>query len=234
MPDPATITPLSAAEVKAIDRAAAVELGLSTLVLMENAGRAAAEVLLAERPRGPIVVLAGPGNNGGDALVMARHLDAVGLQVRCLLLGERSRTTPECATNLAVLERAGIVVDDVPPAVTLEDLTARCAGAEWLVDGLLGIGARGAPRPPVATAIAMMNAAPGRRIAVDLPSGLDADTGETPGGCVRADLTVTFLAPKRGFVQAGAVLGRTVVVSLGLPRLWLARTRAAFAAGRPA
>ena len=102
----------------------------------------------------------------------------------------------------------------------MADLATRLTRAGWIVDALLGTGARGAPRDPLAGVIRVINAAARPVLAVDLPSGLDADTGETPGECVRADYTATFVALKKGFATPGApaLTGEVRVIDIGIPR----------------
>lgn len=221
-PPPGTLT---RAQVRDLDRRAIEEFGLPGVVLMENAGRGAAELVARLWPGdGPVAIACGRGNNGGDGFVIARHLELAGRTVRVLSAAEPASIGGDAATMLAVAVRAGIRVVSLAAA----DAAAwrdNLGGAAIVVDALLGTGTTGAPRGTVAVAIdaitAWRAATPaGCVLAVDLPSGLDCDTGAAPGACVRADVTATFVARKRGFDAAGAadLLGDVHVVGIGAPR----------------
>lgn len=223
---------LSRAEVRELDRRAIEEYGLPGIVLMENAGRGAAELVHQLRPGGGLVAIAcGGGNNAGDGFVMARHLDLLGHRVRILLATDAARLSGDAAAQFAVATRAGIPIEHLSTVVEPE-WRGRLADADVIVDALLGTGATGTPRGGVAVAIAAVNAAaaePPRQsaplvFAVDLPSGLDCDTGRTAGACVRADVTGTFVARKRGFdaPESAAFTGTVHVLSIGAPRRLLA------------
>ncbi|MCS7047498.1 MAG: NAD(P)H-hydrate epimerase, partial [Gemmataceae bacterium] len=209
---------LSSAQVRELDRRAAADYGLTTAVLMENAGRGAAEVLLALGIHGPVVVGCGKGNNGGDGLVTARRLHEAEIEVVVLLFAEPFHLTAEARANWQALESAG-VPSLVWPAPGDRDLARELGRAEWFVDALLGVGLTGPPRAPLDRVIAAVNASPARVLAIDIPSGLDADTGEPLGAAIRARHTATFVAPKRGFGNPGAGhwLGKVHVVPIGVP-----------------
>jgi NAD(P)H-hydrate epimerase len=213
------LRPLTRDEVRDIDRRAIEYLGLPGIVLMENAGRGAAELLITLGIDGPVNVVAGKGNNGGDGFVIARHLANHGFDVQVLLFADLHELAGDALTNYRVLCAAGM------PLVNC--VGARSAGWEddlrsgsWIVDALLGTGTRGSVREPFATVIQGINAAGMRVFAVDLPSGLDCDTGQPLGPCVRAEHTATFVAPKRGFDAPGAAAytGQIHVVDIGVPR----------------
>lgn len=210
---------LSRIQVREFDRRAAEEFGLPTLVLMENAARSCAEVLQSRYRGGSVVILCGKGNNGGDGLALARHLDGAGIPVRILLVAKPAELTPDSAVNLRIVQKAGIPLeilpDGLPDAAWLNLLNP----AAWLVDALLGVGACGDPRTPLDAAINALNASPGKRLAIDLPSGLDADTGLPGRPTVQADITCTLVAPKLGFASsiARTYLGELVVAPIGAP-----------------
>ena len=208
---------LTAGQMGEIDHRAQ-ELGLAVEVLMENAGRSVAEEIAARVPDlvgKKIVVVAGKGNNGGDALVAARHLQNRGAEVQALVLGEQGKLPPAPAANAAVLE-----VEYLPDEESLERLAGALEGAEIVVDGLLGLGIKGAVRGYYAHAIEEINRSGALVVAVDLPSGLDADTGHVEGPCVRADLTVTMALPKLGllFYPGRDFVGELAVGEVGYPR----------------
>jgi NAD(P)H-hydrate epimerase len=203
---------LTRKQVRAIDRRAIEELGVPGVVLMENAGRGAAEVLLSLGARGPVLVCCGKGNNGGDGFVIARHLDNRDLAVRVLLFANPEELTGDAAINCTIIRRSGVPLE-VRSGPPLEP-------AEWIVDALFGTGLAGAVRPPFDGVIAAINASGAKVLAVDIPSGLDCDTGEPLGPTVRADHTVTFVAAKKGFENPASQqwVGAIHVVDIGAPR----------------
>jgi NAD(P)H-hydrate epimerase len=224
-----------------VDRRAVQEYGMSGLVLMENAGRGTADVLcrlLAEaedRPEGaglprgpspasgaagPIVVCCGKGNNAGDGFVVARHLDLRGHPLRVLVWAEPDELTGDAGVNFEILRLSGVPLEIMGNRHDPERLAGHLAGAAWVVDALLGTGARGEPRPPLGAVIDALNAAPAAKLAIDLPSGLDCDTGEAARHTIRAAETCTFVAAKRGFLAPGAkqYTGRVHVLDIGAPR----------------
>jgi NAD(P)H-hydrate epimerase len=212
---------LSREEVRAVDQRAIEQLGVPGVVLMENAGRGAAELLMALGVRGPVVICCGRGNNGGDGFVIARHLDNALVAVRVLLFASPQELQGDAAINYAILARSG-----VPIAVRTENpvdtaqLSQELAAAEWVVDALFGTGLTGPVRPPFDQIIAAINAAPAKVLAVDIPSGLDCDTGEPLGPTIRAHHTATFVGSKKGFTNPAARewLGRVHVLGIGAPR----------------
>lgn len=206
---------VTAARMREIEERAA-ENGLSTLEMMENAGAAAAVRLLGEAP-GPVgraVVFCGRGNNGGDGFVAARYLVDAGVEVKAVLAGGEP-ATPDAAANKKVTEGAGV---ELWP---LEKLTPEqlrfIEAADVVVDGLYGTGFSGALRPEGARAAALINGAKGFKLALDLPSGVEADTGAVAKGAVKADLTVAFHAPKPCHRLAPAQCGRVLVADIGIP-----------------
>ena len=219
--------PLTREEVRGIDARAAEELGLSTLVLMENAGRGAAEVLRAASGEGErrVVVLCGTGNNGGDGAVVARHLDAWGWAVRVAWTTPADRLRGDAATQRGILDRAGFDQVILGADAELPPLLSR---ADWIVDGLLGTGPTREVEGPIRGVIEAVNASGIPTLALDLPSGLDCDTGQPLGIAVRATLTATFVARKVGFGAPGAgeYTGDVRVVEIGVPRLILEPFRA--------
>ena len=220
------IPPLTREQVRSIDRKAVEEFGMNSLLLMENAGRGCAETLCNLGIRGPVVIVCGTGNNGGDGFVIARHLDAMGCCVDVVgLRNSETReiihtTTPEARANFKTVLLSAIrwtpLREDIDPSY----LRPMLADADWVVDALLGTGAVGNPRPHIAEIIVELNAAKCRKLAVDLPSGLDCDTGIPGTPTFRADHTCTFVAPKIGFSNphSAPYLGTVHVLDIGAPR----------------
>ena len=150
-----------------------------------------------------------------------------------ILLGQPDELRGDAAANYAIVARAGISVVDLSQGFNEAALDAQLSGAEWIVDALLGTGATGAPRQPMDAAIRRINAAKAKRLAVDLPSGLDCDTGEPAEPTIRADHTCTFVAAKIGFAnpRAAAHLGQVHVIDIGAPRKLVEEIAACKAAG---
>ncbi|QDU88321.1 Bifunctional NAD(P)H-hydrate repair enzyme Nnr [Pirellulimonas nuda] len=212
---------ISRDEARRFDRYAIETLGVPSIVLMENAARGCLEVLLNQESPGPYLVCCGKGNNAGDGFALARLLRTEGREVRVALFAAPSELAGDALLNYEVLTRLNVPILDASVAESEEALaTALGAMPEgWIIDALLGTGATGAPRPPLDAAIRWMNAQGASRLAVDLPSGLDCDTGEPADPTVRADVTVTMVAPKLGFNEEGArpLLGDCYVVDIGAP-----------------
>jgi NAD(P)H-hydrate epimerase len=208
-------------QVRTIDRRAIDEFGVPGVVLMENAGRGAAEVLLSLGVQGGVAVCCGKGNNGGDGFVIARHLDIRGVSVRVLLFAQPEELTGDAAINYHILSRSGIPLDQRGgQPVDAGALARELATAEWVVDALFGTGLAGAVRPPFDQVISAINTSGTRVLAVDIPSGLDCDTGEPLGATVRAQHTVTFVAAKKGFANPASRdwTGTVHVSAIGAPR----------------
>jgi ADP-dependent NAD(P)H-hydrate dehydratase / NAD(P)H-hydrate epimerase len=208
---------VSAAEMREIDRATSVRFGVPSLTLMENAGTAVAEYVLAEYPQAKrIGVICGKGNNGGDGFVAARKLREAGREVRVLLLVDAAQLHGDAAD---MFRRMGFMPVVAETGEQLQsDIAQAALEGDLLVDAVLGTGFR----PPVsgvfAEAIAAMNARLSPVIAVDIPSGADADAmGEQPGPIARADAVVTFTAPRPAHVFSPLTWGPTVVAPIGSP-----------------
>ncbi|HEY2955487.1 MAG TPA: NAD(P)H-hydrate dehydratase [Candidatus Eisenbacteria bacterium] len=215
---------LTAAEMRELDRAT-IESGHATgQALMERAGAGVAEAM--ERRYGPalalrVLVLCGTGNNGGDGFVAARHLRVRGAETHVGLAGERARVRGEALAHLERLEREGASVVELRSEDALERFLATRERWDFALDALLGTGARGGLEGLVAAgaqALRDLDDAGTRVVAVDLPTGVHPDTGEIARRAVRADLTVTFGAPKRGHLlyPGRAFVGALEVVDIGL------------------
>jgi NAD(P)H-hydrate epimerase len=206
---------LTREQCRAIDRRAVEEYGIPSLVLMENAGRGCVDVLERLGIGGAVVILCGKGNNAGDGFVIARHLEVRDHDCRVLLVSRPDELAGDAAANFAILRKIGI------PIVQFDPASQHSANSAWIVDALLGTGARGEPRPPFDAAISWINArsAKTQALAVDVPSGLDCDTGQPARHTVRADHTCTFAAMKVGFSKslANPFVGTVHVCDIGVP-----------------
>lgn len=214
---------MSRDEVRDVDRRAIDEFGLPGIVLMENAGRGCVDWLVELSVSDRVVICAGRGNNGGDGFVIARHLENRGVDVLVLLFADPESLRGDAAINWRVLERAGTPACIVKDADVDDVWSSQIASADWIIDSLLGTGTRGSLREPFPAIIASINAASGQVFAIDLPSGLDCDTGspvdaESPLA-VRADFTATFVARKQGFENPAATqfTGDVRVIDIGVP-----------------
>ncbi|HWE38757.1 MAG TPA: NAD(P)H-hydrate epimerase [Isosphaeraceae bacterium] len=212
-----TIQPRSRDELRAIDRWAAETLGLPTLVLMENAGRGAADWLREQLgPADRVLVVCGVGNNGGDGGVVARRMALEGVAVRVAWAGAADRFSDDAATQHSILKKLGHDQRMIAGAADVADWLTE---ATWVVDGLLGTGLTREVKDPLRSLIESLNASGKPILSLDLPSGLDADTGRPLGVAVRARLTATFVAPKLGFSAPGAAdfTGTVRVFDIGVP-----------------
>ncbi len=205
---------VTAAEMKRLEQQADAA-GLSYRQMMENAGAAAAALALRAWPAAKsVAVFCGKGNNGGDGFVAARHLANAGLAVR-LYLVEGEPVTTDAIYNCGLAREMGLPVlaadalDEPEQADFLQN-------ADIILDGVYGTGFHGTLRPEGLAAARWMNEAPGRVLALDLPSGLEADSGTAAEGTVQADLTVTFHAAKPCHRLAAAQCGRVEVADIGI------------------
>ncbi len=212
-------TAITCAQSRAIDSHAIEDLGIPGIVLMENAGRGCVEAIV-DRFSAPVTwVAAGVGNNGGDGFVMARILAALGHPVRVALVGDAGKIVGDALVNYqrAVANKVSVIeVTD-----SIEGLFGAIDGRKptVFVDALLGTGAKGAPRGILGAVIQRANEGDWVRVAIDVPSGLDADSGGAHYPTLIADVTYTFVRKKIGFETESAkeFIGDVVVVPIGVP-----------------
>jgi NAD(P)H-hydrate epimerase len=209
---------VTAAEMRELDRATIEEIGLSALALMETAGRAVAAAALRMAAGARIAVVCGPGNNGGDGFVAARVLRGQGAEAVAYLAAPRDAVRGHAREHLQILERAGGVVLAIDTPAALDEHRAAIAGAGLVIDALFGVGLLRPIEGHLAAVVAAIQEAP-RRLAVDIPSGLDTDTGRALGAAVSAERTVTMGALKVGLVSSPgfAACGEIEVADIGIP-----------------
>jgi NAD(P)H-hydrate epimerase len=229
----ASPTALSRDEVRAIDRIAVERLGINGLVLMENAGRQVADAavrMIGEAAGKPandfsesmagksVAVVAGAGNNGGDGFVAARHLAIRGAKTITFLISPESKIAGDAAENLKIIRKMGLRVRQLIPA-SLAELAGELRKHDLVIDAIGGTGISGPLRGDLAAAVEQVNLSGRAVLAVDIPTGLDCDTGEAPGPTIRAALTVTMAARKKGFDAPGAqdYIGEVIVADIGVP-----------------
>lgn len=215
---------LTLAEVRAADARAASHLGLSTSLLMENAGRGLAIVTHGEKRRydmDGVLVVASRGHNGGDGLVAARHLHRMGISVRVLLACPIAAVPADSdpGRNLHSVLALGIPVAEVLDTEALDAASRTLGPRTLIVDAVLGTGLRGPVRGHLEAVLEWMGASGRPVVAADLPSGLDADSGEEHGPVPRCVATATFLAMKRGLTVGSGPgkAGRISVCDIGVP-----------------
>lgn len=237
---------LTSEQARTIDQLAIERLGIPGVVLMENAGINATDVVtgMLEAVEGnKVAIVCGGGNNGGDGFVIARHLVNVGRKVVVYLAADPGKLAGDALINYTICHRMGVKIMRVDDGQALAEQSTHWQAADVLVDALLGTGfdaARGLQGHMAAVIDAMNQASAPRRVdaaggagplvlAIDVPSGLDCDTGEVAGQVVYADATVTFVAPKVGFAaeSAGACLGQLFVVGIGVPSALVDEVRGA-------
>jgi NAD(P)H-hydrate epimerase len=191
--------------------------GVSLLQLMETAGRNVAAEIASRFSRDQrIAIFCGLGGNGGDGFVAARHLSSMGFKVTVILAGRGKEVTHDAALkNLSALRflRQSIPVHEVSDSSAIPDVDA-----EIIVDALLGTGTKGKLKPPMSQLVEYINSLHGSKIAIDVPTGIDSDTGEVLGTAVKADVTVTFHKAKAGLENAKKYVGELAVKDIGLPK----------------
>ena len=210
-------------EVRAFDAWAINTLGIPGVVLMENAGRSCTELIvdkLEDVVEPKVCIFCGTGNNGGDGYVIARHLINHGVKTTVVICGDRNKIKGDANTNLDILEQMGESIEVLKPSD--QGIAGRVerfvAGADVIVDGLFGTGLRGQLSDEYRRLIESINACNVPILAVDIPSGLECDSGQPLGATIQAAWTVTFVAVKKGFVSKSAAqyTGEVFVSSIGI------------------
>ena len=214
---------VTAEEMAEIDRTAIEEVGIPGVVLMENAGRGATEIMWGYFPdlsEKRVAVLAGGGNNGGDGFVIARHLWQQQVEVVLYCLKKLESYRGDARINLDIVQKLGLPLEEHTDSKTIAALGKKLAGADLVVDAILGTGINAEVRGFYREVIDLVNQQDKPVLAVDLPSGLDASSGMPLGTCIEADVTATFGLPKVGqLVTPGCnFVGRLEVIDIGLPR----------------
>ena len=220
---------LTREQVRNCDKVAIEKYHIPGIVLMENAGLAAsniAENMLRGNSNKQVCIIAGPGNNGGDGFVVARHLAGSGINVTIFAVSHLEKYKGDALTNLTICQSMKIPLrslGDLDVNSFCDHLNIEIHNADLVVDAMLGTGMTTAPRDPISTIIDMVNACKTQILALDIPSGLDCDTGIPLEKAVIADETVTFAAMKTGFQsnQAPKYTGKVTVASIGINTMLL-------------
>lgn len=209
---------LTSVQMRALDRYAIEELGIPELVLMENAGKEIYRSIIEIIPqykKKKFIIFAGTGNNGGDGMVVARYLALAGIPVQVTIVGNTRKLSRSAKIQHAILKKMSVPVH----AKDEFDTGALSSPSCVVVDGMLGTGFAGKVREPMLSFIQLLNARPVQVVAIDIPSGLNADTGRASPVAVDADWTITLGAYKKGLFQSSArpFVGNLRVVDIGLP-----------------
>ncbi len=225
---------LTCQQARMVDQLATEELAYPSLLLMENAALNATAAILdylddiiqIDPDQARIGVLCGGGSNGGDGYAIARQLSTWAVDVDILAASDPAKLTGDPAINHTICQRLGLPIEVLAETTAMEQHRQSLAECDLIIDALLGTGFTGQVREPLASLIQMVNGLQGPHIvAIDLPSGMDGDTGDASHATIRADLTITFVAPKVGFAAAGAAdyTGRILVADIGTPESLLHR-----------
>ena len=217
---------LSRDEVRELDRRAIDGFSVPGIILMENAGRGCAELLMRLNPgRAPVLILCGPGNNGGDGFVIARHLDNQRWPVDVFVVAKSNPQPGDADINFDIVYASGVRYTQCHPDHLTDRQADTCCrtlrAAGWVVDALFGTGLSRPIGPPFDRLVGAVNESGKPVFAIDIPSGLDCDTGEPLGPTVKATHTATFVAHKKGFLNpaAQAWAGEIHVIDIGAPRV---------------
>ncbi len=211
-----------ASEIQEMDRLTIEEMGIPGVVLMENAARGATRIFLdhfASADHSHVLILCGSGNNGGDGFVMARYLHEAGLKVTVMVLSEPNKISGDALINLEVIRHMHLKVLEIPRQEEWLQRRQVMKGCDFIIDGILGTGLNSPVRAFYGQVIEGVNSSGKPVMSIDIPAGLNADTGQVMGAAIKADLTVTFGFPKVGqlvFPGAGLV-GRLTRVDIGIP-----------------
>ena len=206
---------IGVSEMKELDRKAIEELGIPSIILMENAGREVSDIavdMLVGAPGKKVAIFCGTGNNGGDGFVAARHLVNQDIEVSVYIVGKKSSIKNDPLVNLNILEKMGVNINEISSPVKIN--------VDLIIDAIFGIGLKGEVKEPVRSIIVDLNKKNIPIVSIDVPSGLDADTGRALGEAVRAKKTVTLEFAKKGFYINKAIeyTGEVITVDIGIPK----------------
>ncbi|MFC1868076.1 NAD(P)H-hydrate dehydratase [Thermodesulfobacteriota bacterium] len=224
---------VKAFEMQEMDRMSIHEMGIPGIVLMENAARGASRIFLEHFDpieASQVVILCGRGNNGGDGYAMARYLHHAGLRVTVILLGEFDKISGDALTNLEIIKRMDLEIIEAAGSEKKKGFRRPLEECDFIIDGILGTGLNSPVRGLYGQVIQEVNASGKPVMSIDIPSGLNADTGQVMGVAVNADLTVTFGFPKLGqmLFPGAKLVGRLARVDIGIPDIVAERVKAAY------
>lgn len=212
--------PVTCDQMRRLDMAASRDYAIPSLRLMENAGRGVSQIIFREFQPCRVLVFVGKGNNGGDGLVVARHLSYQGYQVRILLLENPAQLKSDPLVNFNIAARMKIPIICFEEGTAERELAEHCRDADLVVDAIFGIGIHKPVEGVFEHAIRGIQKKHCPILSIDIPSGLDADTGKVWGAAVKATRTAALGLPKKGFYEneGPAYSGEIEIVDIGLPR----------------
>ena len=219
-------------QVRRVDEIAIRDFAMPGVVLMENAGRGCVAAMREFGLAGPVVICIGRGNNGGDGFVIARHLQLSGVLCKLVLFCDPADMRGDAFINWRIVQKTSIPRTVLPKTASPVEIRHELAAVHgqptaWIVDALLGTGASGPVRPPLDVAVSVANQVSCQRMAVDIPTGLDCDTGQIANVAFRADLTCTFVALKPGLLvpEAKPYVGTIKRIDIGVPLEVISRVK---------
>jgi len=203
---------ISSDDARRLDKIAVEKFSIPSIVLMENAGKNTAEIILKKFHPRQVAIFCGGGNNGGDGFVIARHLFNHGVKVKVFTAQKISKYTGDALINLNIIQKIKI------PITYLSSKKIKIPKVDLIVDALLGTGTKGKIREPYKKIIRKINSAKIPVVSVDIPSGIDADTGKKQGIAVKSNLTVTMVAIKKGLLtnDGKKCAGKIIVADIGI------------------
>ncbi len=210
---------LSTVAIRNVDRRAIEHFGMDSLVLMENAASNCARWIVDHFPNRPAtVILCGSGNNGGDGVVLARHLATLGWPCVCFVQGPLEKLTSDNLHNCQILLKGNCTALRILDSTSWNQAIPDIASAELIIDAMLGTGAKGNPREPLASWIAAANQSHAAKLAIDIPTGIDADSGATGQLFFKTQYTLTFVArkPSMALLDATEKFGAIEVLPIGI------------------
>ncbi|PCJ62530.1 MAG: NAD(P)H-hydrate epimerase [Planctomycetota bacterium] len=211
--------PLRKEKIRLLDGIAINDYKIPAIVLMENAGTKASEIIFddLENPTvDKVIILCGKGNNGGDGMVIARHLSNRGVSVKIILFADRKLISGDAKCNLVILDKMKVPIDEM---LSLSKLFEDLKNGTLIIDALLGTGVDGIIKDSMIKTAEFLNASDLKVIAIDTPTGLNCDNGEILGECIKANKTITFVAKKLGFILKNGpeYCGEIIVVDISIP-----------------
>ncbi|MBI3317005.1 MAG: NAD(P)H-hydrate epimerase [Candidatus Omnitrophica bacterium] len=213
---------VTAEEMKWMDQKAISEYGIPSIVLMENAGRGVAEVAwgLLERQIHNVLILSGSGNNGGDGMAAARHLKNKGLKVQVALLGDEEKLKGDAKLQSQIIRKMNIPIEPIGEFFDTPKLIAQVRNSGLIIDAVFGVGLNRPLGAYPQKIFKLVNDCTADVLAIDLPSGIHADTGEIMGAALKATVTATLAVAKRGLFEGEGprYAGRICVVDIGIPK----------------
>ena len=214
---------MTSRQMKEIDRRTIEEFGIPSLILMENAGSGAAKVALdmvKDLDGKKVICVSGKGNNGGDGFVCARHLLNNGVDTEVFLIGKPSQLKGDAKINFGILRKMKAKIKTLKTDKDLKLFKEKLKNAQLIIDAIFGIGLSGEIKGHYSMVIRAMNQSKKSILAIDVPSGLDATTGNILGICIKAKRTVTFGLPKAGFTKNHGLsdTGELIIVDISIPK----------------